>query len=334
MKKLLLFICLNILAFLPFYSQTLSDSLVAHYLLNGNGNDEINSNHGTVYGATLVNDRNGNSNSAYQFDGINDWMNIGSTCDLEITGDITVSAWVKTPSSWPSSYRDPQIYARYTYSLSTPTGVNLYLNDPHLSSGRKFSFIVKTGTNPWGDDFAQSTTIAQLNTWYFIVGVREGNLVKIYVNGTLEKTDIGSSIPINYGSTPIASIGEKNGASSAFFNGIIDDVRIYKRALSASDIQTLYTFVGVDENNNLESHISVYPNPTSDYLNISSVKNTFSIDRIEIYSINGQTLKSYSKNLTDLSKLNISDLADGTYFLKILDTDNNFQTIKFIKTQN
>lgn len=334
MKKLLLFICLNILAFLPFYSQTLSDSLVAHYLLNSNGNDEINGNHGTVYGATLVNDRNGNLNGAYQFDGTNDWINIGSTSDLEITGDITVSAWVKTPSSWPSVYKDYQIYTRNTEYVSTIYGVNLYLNDPHLSS-RRFGFILKTGSNSWGNDFVTSSTSLQLNTWYFVVGVREGNLVKIYVNGNLEGTDVGSSSPINYGATPNASIGQKDNLSASWFKGVIDDVRIYKRALSASDIQTLYTFVGVDENNNLVSNFSIYPNPTSDYLNIVSVKTTFSIDKIEIYSINGQILKSYSKNhIGDLSQLNISDIADGTYFMKILDTDNNFQTLKFIKTQN
>lgn len=334
MKKILLLVSIIILTFSTFYSQTLNDSLVAHYLLNGNGNDNIGSNHGTVNGVTPTSDRNANTNSAYLFDGINDWINIGSTTDLEITGDITVSAWVKTPSSWPSTYHDPQIYSRYTYSLSTSTGVNFYLNDPHLSS-RGFAFILKTGSNSWGNDFATSSTTLQLNTWYFVVGVRESNLVKVYVNGVLEGTDIGSSSPINYGASPIASIGEKNGDSPGFFNGVIDDVRIYKRALSTPEIQTLHTFVGIDENNNLVSNFSIYPNPTSDYLNIMSVKMTSSIDRIEIYSINGQIVKSYSKSLmSDLSKLNISDLADDTYFLKILDTDNNFQTIKFIKTKH
>lgn len=333
MKKLLLFICLNILAFLPFYSQTLSDSLVAHYLLNGNGNDEINSNHGVVNGATLTTDRNLNVNSAYQFDGINDWINIGSTSDLEITGDITVSAWVKTPSSWPSSYRDPQIYSRYTYSLSTSTGVNFYLNDPHLSS-REFAFILKTGSNSWGNDFATSSTTLQLNTWYFVVGVRESNLVKVYVNGVLEDTDTGSSSPINYGASPIASIGEKNGDLPGFFNGVIDDVRIYKRALSLTDIQTLNNLVSIDENNNLEHNFFVYPNPTSNLITITSQKNR-AVDMIEIYSVNGQKVKSFSKTqINGSSQFDISDLIDGSYFIKIIDKDNIVQIIQFVKLQN
>ena len=113
-----------------FFSSSINDSLIAHYLLDGNADDATGNNHGIVNGATLTGDRFGNVNSSYLFGGINDWIDIGNSSDLAITEDITVSAWVKTPSSWPTSYRDPQIYARYTYSLTNPTGVNLFLNDP------------------------------------------------------------------------------------------------------------------------------------------------------------------------------------------------------------
>lgn len=334
MKKSLLILAINTMVLSPFYSQTLSDSLVAHYLLNGNGNDNIGSSHGTVIGATTTVDRNSNTNAALYFDGIDDWVDIGNSPELAIYGDITVSAWVKTPSSWPTVYKDYQIYTRNTEYVSTIYGVNLFLNDPHLSS-RNFGFILKTGTNSWGNDYAQSSSSLQLNTWYFVVGVREGNLVKIYVNGILEGTDLGSSSSINYGPTPMAAIGQKDGLSATFMKGTIDDVRIYKRALTASDIQTLYNFVGLEENNNLESHISIYPNPASDYISISSTKNTSSIGTIEVYAINGQKVKTYSKNqLDNLSKIDIADLADGSYFLKIFDIDNTHQSIKFIKTKN
>ena len=87
----------------------------------------------------LTTDRCGNANSAYSFDGLNDWINIGNAPDLNITGDITVSAWVKTPTTWPATYHDTQIYARY--SASGPNGVNLWLDNPHLNT-RAFGFIL------------------------------------------------------------------------------------------------------------------------------------------------------------------------------------------------
>ncbi|MEZ4577795.1 MAG: hypothetical protein R2875_07210 [Desulfobacterales bacterium] len=72
----------------------LNDGLVAFYPFNGNANDESgNGNNGTVYGAGLTADRHGNLNSAYNFDGINDYIDIGNNVKPQFP--ITVSAWVK-----------------------------------------------------------------------------------------------------------------------------------------------------------------------------------------------------------------------------------------------
>lgn len=333
MKKILLLVSLNILAFSTFYSQTLSDSLVAHYLLDGNGVDNVGSNSGTVIGAIPVSDRNGNVNSAYQFDGINDMVDIGSYPDLAITGDITVSAWVKTPTSWQSVYADPMIYVRNTVYVTNVTGVNLYINNAHLST-RKFGFILRTATNTWGDDFALSTSTLQPNTWYFVVGVRQDDVVKIYVNGILEGTDIGSLSPINYGPTPSASIGQKDGLSQHWFKGTIDDVRIYKRALSTTEIQNLHTTISAIEfDEDINNQISVYPNPSYKYLNIKT-NESIDINRIEIFNVSGQKIisklyKVFNSNI----QIDIDDLKVGTYFLKIFDSENDFTTSKFLKLE-
>ncbi|MGE0560905.1 MAG: LamG-like jellyroll fold domain-containing protein [Flavobacteriales bacterium] len=333
MKKSLLFIFLNILVLLPFYAQTLSDSLVALYFLDGDGNDAVGSNNGTIIGATLTTDRNSNINSAYSFNGSGDWINIGNYTDLAITGDITVSAWVKTPNSWPSTYRDPHIYARNSDPISTIYGVCLYINNAHLTS-RKFGFILKSGNNSWGNDFVVSNSILQLNTWYFIVGVRQDDVVKIYVNGTLEGTDIGSLDPINYGPSPSASIGQKDGTSPHWFNGTIDDVRIYKRALSTTEIQTLHTTISAIEfNDDINNQISVYPNPSYKYLNIKA-NESIDINRIEIFNISGQKIISKSCQVFKSNiQIDIDDLKIGTYFLKIFDSKNDFTMAKFLKLE-
>lgn len=335
MKKIILLISINILALSTSYSQTLSDSLVAHYFLDGNGNDSVGSNNGTVMGATLTSDRNSNINAAYSFNGSGDWINIGNYPDLAITGDITVSAWIKTPASWPSTYRDPMIYVRNTKYVSTIYGLNLFMNNTNSSSGRKFGFIAKTTTNSWGDDYALSTSTLQLNTWYFVVGVREGNVMKVYVNSVLEDTDVGTSSPIDYGPSPNASIGQKDSTSQHWFNGVIDDVRIYKRALSQSDIQALYNWTGINENlYNIESQIVLYPNPATNNLNISTKENRI-IHKIEILDIAGKVIevKSFKKPNENI-KIGISNLSDGAYFLKVYTGENMVETSKFLKTNN
>ncbi len=333
MKKIVLLLSISILGFSTSYSQTLSDSLVAHYFLDGNGIDSVGSNNGTVVGATLTTDRNSNINSAYSFNGSADWINIGNYPDLAITGDITVSAWVKTPASWPSTYRDPMIYVRNSAPTADITGVNLFINNAHLST-RKFGFILKTGNNPWGNDYVLATTTLQLATWYFIVGVRQDNIVKFYVNGVLDGTVIGSLDPINYGSSPSASIGQKDGTSAHWFNGTIDDVRIYKRALSTTEIQTLHTTISaIAFNDDINNQISVYPNPSNKYLNIKA-NESIDINRIEIFNVSGQKIisKSYKVFKSNI-QIDIDDLKTGTYFLKIFDSKNDFTTAKFLKLE-
>lgn len=326
MKKIILITIFNFLGFLTFQAQ-INDSLVAHYPLNGNANDVVGNNNGTVNGAALTTDRFGNTNNAYLFDGIDDWVSIGNTPNLAITGDITVSAWVKTPTSWPITPHDPMIYARYTNSLTNPTGVNLFLNNPHLSS-RDFGFILKTGFNSWGNDFAVSTSVLQLDTWYFVVGVREGNVVKMYLNGVLEGTDIGSSSPINYGANPIASIGEKNATAVTWYDGTIDDIRIYKRALAAGEVQTLFaSTVSVKSNNSVENYFSIYPNPTSDYLKFKTEESDL-VKKIIIMNIEGQIVLD---KLYDGKEIDVQNLKEGVYFIQIFSGDEIIGYSKFIK---
>lgn len=97
MKKLLLLLTLlisiNCLGQVPGYVPT--DSLVAWYSFNGNANDETsNGNNGTVSGATLTADRFGNANSAYDFDGVDDYIDIGDSSSLDFSDGLAISTWI------------------------------------------------------------------------------------------------------------------------------------------------------------------------------------------------------------------------------------------------
>jgi hypothetical protein len=74
MNKFLTFI-FAILTTISTFAQAPISGLVAYYPFNGTANDAVGTNHGTVNGATLTTDRFGNVNSAFNFDGINDWIN-------------------------------------------------------------------------------------------------------------------------------------------------------------------------------------------------------------------------------------------------------------------
>ena len=96
MKKKILSIACVLVSIMTF-AQIPTDGLIAHYPFNGNANDEsTNSNHGTVNGATLSTDRFGNVNSAYDFDGTNDYISIPGKAEWDFgLNSFSISVWFK-----------------------------------------------------------------------------------------------------------------------------------------------------------------------------------------------------------------------------------------------
>jgi hypothetical protein len=77
---------------LPSYIPT--DGLVAYYPFNGNANDiSGNGYHGTVNGATLTSDRDGNENNSYSFDGVDDYIFLGKNSDFPISNSFSISVF-------------------------------------------------------------------------------------------------------------------------------------------------------------------------------------------------------------------------------------------------
>ena len=77
-----------------------SNGLVGWWPFNGNANDESgNGNNGTVNGVTLTTDRFGVVNKAYNFDGVNDWIEISDNNLLDLNNELTLSAWINTNSN-------------------------------------------------------------------------------------------------------------------------------------------------------------------------------------------------------------------------------------------
>ncbi len=210
-----------------------STGLIAHYPFNGNANDESsNGLNGVVDGAVLTSDRNGNSNSAYFFDGINDEITIDS--ELFSSEVFTVSAWVKTNqlNKWSA-------IVAYGESFDTDSmQYSLFIDD----NNQYLSWFEDRGDNSNDENYAYSTTQANLNEWNFVVALRDtsGNF-RIYINGILESTETNTLPPVRI--NHFLSIGFRTNSGNIrqdYFNGSIDDVRVYNRALSQEEITALY----------------------------------------------------------------------------------------------
>ncbi|MDD5676719.1 MAG: LamG domain-containing protein [Kiritimatiellae bacterium] len=157
---------------------------------------------------------------ALSFDGVNDYVNCLNNSSLNITNEITLEAWVKPDTN--SSYHVIACKGSYTYFFATSSGKAVLLIGKSNASGWN---VIVTGTNT-----LDSTK------WCHLVGTYKNGVGKIYVNGVQSGIATGSNMVIR-SKTSNLSIGSASSyASTYYFAGVIDQVNIFSKELSASQI--------------------------------------------------------------------------------------------------
>jgi len=183
---------------------------------SGNGNT------GTVKDdATVAAGKFGNGGS---FDGNGDYVDVGNDSSLQITGELSIEAWVKT------SVKGKRVVSKDDGSS------RCYLLRTDTSSGVPEITIFKSNSAYT----LEATTDITDNQWYHVVGINEGTDLKIYVDGVLENTGVGDGGTIDNDAENL-EIG-RLASDTEYFNGSIDSVRIYNRALSEKEVRDLYNW--------------------------------------------------------------------------------------------
>ncbi len=236
MKKLLLVLMvLSITLFFSGLAQAdLNSGLVAHYPFNGNAFDESgHGNDGTVNGATLTDDRFGNPNSAYSFDGSDDDISIEDSDSLDITGPITLSVWIKTSGTSTNS----GVISKFESGHYDRNGYNINIRgDSFADFDINYEWENGIGTG------VMSTTPVEDGEWHHIAAVYDGVRARIYIDGVFEaenSSDYTQGIGENDFKLRIGWDTSMSG-NDRHFTGVIDDIRIYNRSLSDDEIQVLF----------------------------------------------------------------------------------------------
>ena len=211
--------------------------LVAYYPFNGNANDKSgNTNDGTVYGgATLALDRFGTEDSAYLFDGETGYIEVPHDSTLDLPSEITISAWINTqgPLEGEDSYA---VVHKGGYGETPETDLNYVL---YGAGGLKVRGGFEDGTG--ANSLYSSQGSYQADKWQHISWTYDGSYLRIYINGSLDSSFAETHSP-NTLNHPMSIGVEMRSAEFRFwFKGLIDDVRIYSRALSEAEIQEMYT---------------------------------------------------------------------------------------------
>jgi hypothetical protein len=222
----------------------LSAGLVVQYHFSGNANDTSGNGHdGTVYGATLTSDRFGNPNSAYNFDGIDDYINVAYSSDFQLS-TYTISAWIRPTVDLSSRSRSSAIVTRGEDFTSDNAAI--YMGVAEASSSWANGAFLMYEDNSDNEFHFDTGYYPQAGSWTHLAATRSAtDDLDIYINGNLYSQWSSTAQPSTncfqdlligaYWHSP--SIG--NQQLAAFFPGSIDEVMIYNQVLSGEEIGRL-----------------------------------------------------------------------------------------------
>jgi hypothetical protein len=164
------------------------------------------------------------------FDGISDYVDLGSGSTLQVTGSMTVSAWIN-PAAFP--YDDAAIVSKRD---ANEVGYQL---DTTIDTGPRTIGFKLTNISG-GHMFRYGASVLPTNQWYHVAGVYDAaaQTLTVYLNGQVDNGVLVGPVTSSQEDSALhTNIGKRAGNGGFEFNGVIDEVRIYNRALSASEIQ-------------------------------------------------------------------------------------------------
>jgi hypothetical protein len=221
-----------------------SEDPIGHWTFSGDATDQSGNNfNGTVIGAALARDRYNDDNSAYTFDGVDDYVDMGNPEELneDFNNGITLSTWFK--------FNELPIETGKTVNIISKGGIFGYL--PASPFALSFSqadnslYFDLWDKNEIPEEYTRSgiacsKTDWEVGKWYHVIATWDGttntNSQKVFIDGELiaHRTPIISKLLINSETLFIGKSGNK------YFNGSLDDIRIYERALSTEEVSMLY----------------------------------------------------------------------------------------------
>ncbi len=303
--------------------------LVGYWPFCGNANDESgNANNGTVNGATLTTDRFGNTNSAYNFDGINDNIGLGNFFNYT---SFSISMWVKPGNQ---------------------NGHAVIIDNNHASSNNWVFQTISNFSNNGYNFINSNEVLLSTNNWNHVILSYSLGVVRVYLNGNLVTETPWS---LNYNNSPSLFLGYWQAANARFWKGDMDDIGIWNRALTQEEITNLYNVnqcitnitvtdtlvinvgqLSFNDPVTWANNITIAPNPASSEINIS-FNNITNLNGGTLKIINSLGQEVATTPITTSGTNSTMQLATwggtGMYFVQIINPQGQIVDIKKIILQ-
>jgi hypothetical protein len=303
---------------IPSYVPT--SGLVGWWPFNANANDEsCNGNDGVLYGALLCHDRNFQDSSAFYFGGNNQQIRWDNDTSLTNHSDLTISAWFKVDNRISGWHQNVMI-SNLGWSLSSG-GFQLHISNPPNA----YIEGVYRNSTFWDQVLTTNGMVSiDTSTWYHVVYSIEyypsidSTLANIYLNNVLINQQYlpQSIVYTNISSTINVGVNVDSIGYERAFKGKIDDIGIWNRAITPSEVSSLFQSpTGLSELSNSKV-CTIYPNPASCFITVD-LHGTNDHDLVlNIYSLMGNVVHSETLNQKQ-QQINLGHLHSGIYMIEI-----------------
>jgi RHS repeat-associated protein len=180
-----------------------------------------------------------NQGDGLYFDGADDYATIPDDPQLDFEGDdFSIAVWAKKVSATTfgnavvGNWRSGAAQGDNEWNLGIGSGTN--------GTGPS-AFSIESGTTRYS---AWSTSGITLGEWVHVVGVRNGDYLEIYMNGVLEGTTFIGNVSVNNLNRDLIIASIYGASTQRYTDVVIDDIRMYNRALSSGEVYTLYVLGG------------------------------------------------------------------------------------------
>jgi len=313
---------------------TLDTNLIGCYNLDNNLNDSsTENNNGTASGSP--NYITGKIGTALQLDGIDDYVSLGSPAEFNFGNDtdFSIACWVKNLNG--GSDPDGVIIGNKDWDDGTFSG---WVIADGTSNPNSWQWNIGDNSNRDDYDGASNGIGDNDNIWHHIaISHHRNEFTVMYLDGNLvgwsnitDIDNISSGLP--------TVIGADATLNDYFLNGQIDDVSIWNRRLSETEINSIINNANsgisacqstLSLEDNKISQVKIYPNPSNGFLFYDS---DFNFSEIIVYDLNAKEIMKVPYSVTN-SFIDTSSLSEGIYIIKFISDDRN-RAINFIKSNH
>lgn len=318
-----------------------TNGLIAHWNFNGNLNDSHNTHHGIPHNVSTATGKNGLPNTAYYFSDTVSYVTIPYQPDMNLN-HLTISAMVKIKTFYTGTCQGNFILTRGQESTNGSYALcafdNAY-NDCTVADTSKYVFYTNINNGGASHTPYQYSPNIVTNTWYCVTSVYNGTELRTYIDGILKSTNYPSGTGIIGSSQNDIILGRYLWLPGYpfQFNGYLDDMKLYNRALADSEIVNYCSSfngdigdtTGNDTTNFIAEintpQINLYPNPNKGNFKIAGSTNSNNSATIQILNAIGQIV--YAETATPANnyidkEINLSGrLSPGIYIFNCKTAD-------------